>query len=631
MTFEFVFFDSARRSRLFKKRPVEACPTGLPDYRRLYSRATRMVWQEHCVECAPPDCYATCVLYEPGVTADCRRFEYGIYRDSRYRGLMGYGAEIAFRRWAKLEAVWNTTLLPQPQLRLLEYGYLLLARLAKAISYVSYALRRRHWYPVFRMRQTRFFTRQNATPANRPDTREYPDMFIVDVVNQEAVPVDFQIRFSQMNTQRAAGVYEETLRLAPGFTHHEIAYPTLVLALGDVQEALIAVTLGNNAAATLTFTALDFVKTVKSPAGSDEGGGSREPAAQLPKVKCVVWDLDNTFWDGTLIADGAEKIRMRPEVRQTVTALDRRGILHSIASKNNFDEAWPAVSQTGLQEYFLFSQIHWGLKSESIKRIAQRLNIGLDTIAFIDDSPFELAEVHSALPLVRCYRAAEAGALARYPEFDVPVTPDAQQRRLTYKAIQNFEESEQAWRENRIDFLKSCRMVLTISLPQPSQAERCYELLQRTNQLNLSGVRYTREEFQKLLSLPGGERFVVQVADRFGDYGTVGFAAVRIDGDGPCLHELVISCRVSRRQIEHTLLLWLARRYAAKGFSCLRVSLRPTSRNGLLAQALTDVGCRRSHTENDIQKWEFLLPAAVPETDVMLVCGPEEPGVLHER
>ena len=131
----------------------------------------------------------------------------------------------------------------------------LLARAAKILSYVSYALRRRHWYPMFRTRQTRFFMGHQARRTMQSVPGAFPDMFVIDVVNHESGPVDLHVRFSRGAAQRPAGVYEETVQLTPGFTHHEIPYRTLVLALGDAPGVLIALTLGNNALATLTFTA----------------------------------------------------------------------------------------------------------------------------------------------------------------------------------------------------------------------------------------------------------------------------------------------------------------------------------------------------------------------------------------
>ena len=140
------------------------------------------------------------------------------------------------------------------------------------------------------------------------------------------------------------------------------------------------------------FGLLDFVQCKPQPkAGSKEGKA---------RVKCIVWDLDNTLWDGILVEDGAEKLRLKPGIAEVIKSLDRRGILHSIASKNNFDEAMAVLKSHQLDEYFLHPQISWAPKSEAMKAIAQKLNIGIDTLMLVDDSDFERAEVQAACPTV---------------------------------------------------------------------------------------------------------------------------------------------------------------------------------------------------------------------------------------
>lgn len=112
------------------------------------------------------------------------------------------------------------------------------------------------------------------------------------------------------------------------------------------------------------------------------------------KIKCVVWDLDNTLWNG-ILSEG-DDVKLRDGVIDIIKALDERGILQSIASKNEFSDAYAKLEEMGIAEYFLYPQINWNPKSESVKNISKNLNLALDTFAFIDDSPFEREEVKSA-------------------------------------------------------------------------------------------------------------------------------------------------------------------------------------------------------------------------------------------
>ena len=109
-------------------------------------------------------------------------------------------------------------------------------------------------------------------------------------------------------------------------------------------------------------------------------------AAKPVRIKCIVWDLDNTLWNGTLLE--GDDVRLRDRVRETLLELDSRGILHSIASRNHAGTALARLREFGLEEYFLYPQINWGSKAASIGVIAESLNIGLDAICFIDDDPF---------------------------------------------------------------------------------------------------------------------------------------------------------------------------------------------------------------------------------------------------
>ena len=158
-------------------------------------------------------------------------------------------------------------------------------------------------------------------------------------------------------------------------------------------------------------------------------------------VKCLVWDLDNTVWNGVLLEDA--QVSLRPEVPGILRALDERGILHSIASRNDRTLAMEKLREFGLADYFLCPQINWNPKSDSIKGISETLRLGLDTFAFIDDQPFELAEVAFAHPKVLCIDAAELAGVdplkRMHPRF---VTEESKTRRLLYISDERRLEAE---------------------------------------------------------------------------------------------------------------------------------------------------------------------------------------------
>src|SRR5215471_1995364 len=161
-------------------------------------------------------------------------------------------------------------------------------------------------------------------------------------------------------------------------------------------------------------------------------------------IKLVVWDLDETLWHGALLEDGS--VRLRENIVGIIQTLDRRGILQSIASKNNYNHAMDQLRRFGLAEYFLYPQINWGSKAASLKTIASSINIGLDAVAFIDDQEFERDEVAFSLPEVRCIAPAELESLLDRTDMNARfITKDSRLRRLMYISDLERKKAEEAF------------------------------------------------------------------------------------------------------------------------------------------------------------------------------------------
>jgi HAD-superfamily phosphatase, subfamily IIIC len=178
--------------------------------------------------------------------------------------------------------------------------------------------------------------------------------------------------------------------------------------------------------------------------------------------------------EGTLLE--GDEVRLRDGVREIIDALDARGILHSIASRNHAESALVRLRELDLEEYFLYPQINWGSKAASIQTIAESLNIALDSICFIDDQPFERAEVQSALPQVLCMDEIQLPHLLLMPELNPEtITAEARMRRQMYLGEMRRKQTEEAFTGPQEEFLASLGMVFTIS---PARAE---DLARRKN------------------------------------------------------------------------------------------------------------------------------------------------------
>jgi methoxymalonate biosynthesis protein len=313
-------------------------------------------------------------------------------------------------------------------------------------------------------------------------------------------------------------------------------------------------------------------------------------------VKCLVWDLDNTLWQGTLLEDA--EVAVPPAVRDVVLALDARGILQSVASKNDHDVAWRRLTELGLAEYFVLPQIGWGRKSDAVRLVADQLNFRHNLIAFVDDEPAERAEVAFHLPEVRCFGPDRIAALPGLPEFTpAKVTVDSRRRRQMYQAGFRREAARAASTAPDEQFLRSLEMELRLAAADDEQIARVEELTLRTSQMNATGVHYPEAELRRLRLDPGHLVLVASLTDRFGPYGAVG--VLLLERHPGCWHLrlLATSCRVVSFGIGAILLSWLADQAARSGVH-LVADFRPTGRNRMMEIAYrfagfaeTDCGC----------------------------------------
>ncbi|MER6911892.1 HAD-IIIC family phosphatase [Streptomyces sp. NPDC000594] len=297
----------------------------------------------------------------------------------------------------------------------------------------------------------------------------------------------------------------------------------------------------------------------------------------MKAAKCVVWDLDDTLWHGTLSA--GDDVTLKPGVAELIRTLDSRGILLSVASKNNHDDAFRKLTELGLAEYFLYPQINWNSKSSSIAEIQRKLNIGIDTFLFIDDQPFERDEVSFAHPEVETVDAEDYLALADLPRLSPEVvTEDARRRRHMYLEDERRSESELAYQGPREEFLTSLGLVFGISRAGGDDLLRLEELTKRTSQLNSTGIHYSYEQLTELMDRPDHDLWVCELIDRYGSYGKIGMALVEKRDDRWTIKLLLMSCRTVSKGVGTVLLSFLVQR-AAEENRRLFADFRRTSRN----------------------------------------------------
>jgi FkbH-like protein len=542
-----------------------------------------LAWAEHCVECAAPACYKTCDLYDPTPLGKCRRIENGILAVPRpgKRPL----AEVRFKRWGKLEAQGNATPLPIERAkraeRLIGWAAKPVHRIGLAISKLTGDTR---WATVGETLHKKLNDRLQRQCKDGP----LPNAFIADIYNPAARPVKLilTVNIDQARLTRAIPIEQQprpfrtAIDVQPGPNRFTLPTAEFQAILGSGLPFLLGLTVDGDETAHLAFGRLDLVWLPEAKTESDK------PVKARPNAKCVVFDLDNTLWKGILL-EGAVEIRQ--EIAELFRRLDERGILISISSKNAADDAYAQLKSFGLDEYLLHPQIGWDPKSEGLRKIAAALDIGIDTFIFVDDNPFERAEVGQVLPMAEVLPETDIPTLLDHPRLQGAVTPESKQRRQMYKEAAAREVAAQSF-EDYTAFLKSCGIRVAIRPDRPSDFDRIAELVQRTNQLNFSGRKYGRDEIAEILRDGSRERFVVDVSDRFGSYGTVGFCLASWSEDILTIEDFMLSCRVQGKFVEQALFWYLSEGAGHAPVGRVVVNFRRTDRNAAAYKVLTTLG-----------------------------------------
>jgi FkbH-like protein len=265
-------------------------------------------------------------------------------------------------------------------------------------------------------------------------------------------------------------------------------------------------------------------------------------------IKCVVWDLDNTIWEGVLLED--RQVTLAPNIVSIIETLDSRGILQSISSKNDYNSAMAKLQEVGIAQYFIYPQINWSSKSEAVKAIAKSINIGLDALAFIDDQPFEREEVSFSIPEILCIDAAELAGLLDRPELNPRfITEDSKLRRLMYLSDIDRNNAEKEFCGPQDEFLATLGLKFAIGSAMEDDLKRAEELTMRTHQLNTTGYTYSYDELNQFRQSEQHKLLIASLTDKYGTYGKIGLALVECREDYWMLKLLLMSCRVMSRGV----------------------------------------------------------------------------------
>lgn len=313
-------------------------------------------------------------------------------------------------------------------------------------------------------------------------------------------------------------------------------------------------------------------------------------------AKVLVVDLDNTLWGGVVGEDGFDGILVGTqypaapyhELQRVLLDFYRRGILLAICSKNNSEEAIEVLEKhPGLllrPQHFAAMRINWNEKVQSLREIAAELNVGIDALAYLDDSSVEREQVREMLPEVTVIElppnpADFAQTVRECPVFERLSLSDDDLKRASYYSSQRRRVELEQSLSSMEEFYYSLEQEIRISSVESSTIARVAQLTQKTNQFNLTTQRYTEQEIAEMAARPDLELYSLRARDRFGDIGLVGVAVTRPAQETCEIEVFLLSCRAIGRTMETAFLSYLVRRARELGIKRMQGWFRPTTKN----------------------------------------------------
>jgi FkbH-like protein len=353
-------------------------------------------------------------------------------------------------------------------------------------------------------------------------------------------------------------------------------------------------------------------------------------AAQGKAKKCLVLDLDDTLWGGVVGDDGVDALALGPgnavgeafsAFQRYLKALKDRGVLLAVCSKNDEHVARAAFAHPGmclaLDDIACFVA-NWQDKASNLQLIARRLNIGLDSLVFVDDNPAERLLIRGLLPQVSVVELPDdpadyVRALDEGHYFESSELSAESLARTEYLRADQLRGAVETTFTDYVSYLKSLELEAHVSPIDARSRARVAELIKRTNQFNLRTRRHSAEQVADLLQRPGSVGFSVAIADRFGSQGTVAVVLLTREADALFVDTWLMSCRVLKRGVERCVFEQILRHARAQGVERVLGEYIPSGKNAMVEGLFAELGFRKIAADaSGAMRWELLL-AQAPE------------------
>lgn len=322
--------------------------------------------------------------------------------------------------------------------------------------------------------------------------------------------------------------------------------------------------------------------------------------------KCLAVDLDNTLWGGVIGEDGVEGIMLSNhkegaryyDTQKLLKKMKSQGVMLAILSKNNVEDIEPVYKHPDMvlqHEDFVAEVINWQPKSQNIRQLAKDLNIGLDSFVFLDDNPAEREQMKAECPEVTVIDFPKDSSLLpetvekAYQDYflSLEVTGEDAKKTAMYRA-ETQRKAEMSSAISVEDFLKKLEMTMVIHRMLPEEEKRVVQLVNKTNQFNVTTKRYSEEEIKELADK--GDVITVHIADKYGDQGLVAVLILRYEGNQADIDTFLMSCRVMGRNAEIEIVARIKNLLQAKGVKRVHAAYIKTAKNAPVESLFEKLG-----------------------------------------
>jgi len=347
-----------------------------------------------------------------------------------------------------------------------------------------------------------------------------------------------------------------------------------------------------------------------------------------PNKKCLVLDLDNTLWGGILGEDGIKGIQLGnsyqgenyKRFQKYLKNLKKKGVLLAINSKNNIEDVKECFKDhpemiLKLND-FVNIKANWELKYINIKKIAKELNIGMDSIVFFDDSKFEREQMKKFCSEINTIDVPDnphffMQILEDSGYFDISkITKEDKNKHQRYYLLKKAKDLKSK-HQNFESFLKNLSMVIEVSDINKYNFERCVQMINKTNQFNLTTKRYTSQKLKNFIDSSHQVSRVFRIEDKFGDHGITGLAmAQKKSNEIWIIDTFLLSCRILGRNLEKIMLIELLKKLKQKNASIVRGQYIKTKKNQICKNFYEKNKFikKQKFLESDLNKYNFEIP-----------------------